>query len=137
MLTFKNSELAPVINFLTDVPLKGRTSRGRTKLVMVLSLKHQELMEDIEELKKEVGIDESLSDEEQAIPENQEKIENYNREFRQLLSEEASANFDEYSQFLEHLITGLHACEVEFSGQDSLIYDKVLDQLEQEKEGKE
>lgn len=132
MLKFKNSELAPVINFLTDVPLKGRASRGRTKLVMVLSLKHQELMEDIEELKKEVGIDESLSDEEQGTPENQDKIDKYNTEFRQLLNEDVSANFDEYSQFLEHLITGLHACEVEFSGQDSLIYDKVLDQLEKE-----
>lgn len=132
MLKFKNSELAPVINFLTEVPLKGRTSRGRTKLVSILAAKHQELMEDIEKLKKEVGIDESLSDEEQGTPENQDKIDKYNTEFRQLLNEEVSANFDEYSQFLEHLITGLHACEVEFSGQDSLIYDKVLDQLEKE-----
>ena len=114
------------------MPLKGRTSRGRTKLVSILAAKHQELMEDIEKLKKEVGIDESLSDEEQGTPENQDKIDKYNTEFRQLLNEEVSANFDEYSQFLEHLITGLHACEVEFSGQDSLIYDKVLDQLEKE-----
>lgn len=132
MIKFKNSELAPVINFLTEVPLKGRTSRGRTKLVSILAAKHQELMEDIEKLKKEVGIDESLSDEEQGTSENQDKIDKYNTEFRQLLNEDVSANFDEYSQFLEHLITGLHACEVEFSGQDSLIYDKVLDQLEKE-----
>lgn len=132
MLQFKNSELAPVVNFLSDLPLKGKASRGRTKLVMQLSDKHQELLEDIEQLKEEVGVDAELTEEEQKAKEYQQKVTEYNSQFSELLSEESAVNFEEYQQFVTPLVTGLYECEVSFSGQDSLIYDRVLEQLEKE-----
>lgn len=135
MLNFKNSELAPVINFISELPLRGKASRGRTKLVMQLSVKHQELVDDIEQLKEEVGIGSELSEEEQNTAEYQHKVAEYNSQFTEIFSETVSADFSEYQQFVDSLVTGLYDCDVAFSGQDSLIYDKVLEQLEKLLEG--
>lgn len=118
MLTFKNSELAPIINFLSDAKLKGRASRGRTKLVFVLSKKHQELVDDLKKLKEETD----------------ETEDEYTTQFNDIVNEDISVNFDEYAHFLEHLINGLYDSETDLSGQDSLIYDKILEQLEKENE---
>lgn len=132
MLQFKNSELAPVINFISEIPLKGRASRGRTKLIMVLSEKHQELLDDIELLKSEHGVDADVSEEVQDSEEYQRKVSEYNTDFSELVSESISADFSEYQHFIESLVSGLYNCDIALSGQESLIYDKILEQLEEE-----
>lgn len=135
VIQFKNLELAPVVNFLSGIALKGKASRGRTKLVMLLSAKHQELLDDVEQLKTEYSVGSKVSEEEQQSAKYQQQLDEYNEQFSELASEVVSVNFEEYQQFVDSLITGLYDCDVAFSGQDSLIYDKVLEQLEKLLEG--
>ena len=55
MLSLKNKELAPIINFLSAVELSPKASRCRSKLVKKLLEKHTELKEDLEEIIEKFG----------------------------------------------------------------------------------
>ncbi|MDM7548041.1 DUF1617 family protein, partial [Lactococcus lactis] len=55
MLSLKNKELAPVINFLSAVELSPKASRCRSKLVKKLLEKHTELKEDLEDIIEKYG----------------------------------------------------------------------------------
>lgn len=55
MLSLKNHELAPTINFLAEVKLSPKASRCRSKLVKKLLEKHAELKEDLDEITEKFG----------------------------------------------------------------------------------
>lgn len=132
MLKFKNAELAPTVNFLGELKLKGKASRGRTKLITVLSNKYEEFQKDIEALKEEFQLPETPPEEAGELKEYQEKVVEHNKQFNEILEDDACADFSEYKSFLPELISGLYDSDTSFNGQDAIVYDLLLEQLEKE-----
>ena len=50
-IKLQNADLVPVGNFLGKLKLKGKASRGRTKLIKLLEAKNKEYNEDREEIR--------------------------------------------------------------------------------------
>ena len=136
MLSLKNKELAPIINFLSKVELSPKASRCRSKLVKKLLEKHAELKEDLEVIIDKFG----KRDENDKII----QLENGNVEFSDdgkeegikeqqiLLDEEVSINLDEIKEKVRFLVSKLDKLDVKFAGNDAVIYDVLMDQLEEE-----
>ncbi|MCT0061630.1 DUF1617 family protein [Lactococcus lactis subsp. lactis] len=136
MLSLKNKELAPIINFLSAVELSPKASRCRSKLVKKLLEKHTELKEDLEEIIEKFGkrddngeiirlengnVDFSEDTKEQGIKEQEE-----------LFDEEISINLDEIKKKVKFLVTNLDQLDTKLSGYDAEIYDMLMDKLEEE-----
>ncbi|CDI47511.1 Orf58 [Lactococcus lactis subsp. lactis Dephy 1] len=136
MLSLKNKELAPIINFLSAVELSPKASRCRSKLVKKLLEKYTELKEDLEEIIKKFG---KRDDNGEII-----RLENGNVEFsedtreegikeqEELFDEEISINLDEIKKKVKFLVTNLDQLDTKLSGYDAEIYDMLMDQLEEE-----
>ncbi len=136
MLSLKNKELAPIINFLSAVELSPKASRCRSKLVKKLLEKHTELKEDLEEIIEKFG---KRDDNGEII-----RLENGNVEFsedtreegikeqEELFDEEISINLDEIKKKVKFLVTNLDQLDTKLSGYDAEIYDMLMDQLEEE-----
>ena len=136
MLSLKNKELAPVINFLSAVELSPKASRCRSKLVKKLLEKHTELKEDLEDIIEKFG---KRDDKGEII-----RLENGNVEFsedtkeegikeqEELFDEEISINLDEIKNKVKFLVTNLDQLDTKLSGYDAEIYDMLMDKLEEE-----
>ncbi|KEY62686.1 DUF1617 family protein [Lactococcus cremoris] len=136
MLSLKNKELAPIINFLSAVELSPKASRCRSKLVKKLLEKHTELKEDLEEIIEKFG---KRDDNGEII-----RLENGNVEFsedtreegikeqEELFDEEISINLDEIKKKVKFLVTNLDQLDTKLSGYDAEIYDLLMDKLEEE-----
>ncbi|KSU13657.1 Phage protein [Lactococcus lactis subsp. lactis] len=136
MLSLKNKELAPVINFLSAVELSPKASRCRSKLVKKLLEKHTELKEDLEDIIEKFG---KRDDNGEII-----RLENGNVEFsedtkdqgikdqEELFDEEISINLDEIKKKVKFLVTNLDQLDAKLSGYDAEIYDLLMDKLEEE-----
>lgn len=136
MLSLKNKELAPIINFLSKVELSPKASRCRSKLVKKLLEKHAELKEDLEVIIDKFG----KRDENDKII----QLENGNVEFSDdgkeegikeqqiLLDEEVSINLDEIKEKVRFLVSKLDKIDTKLSGYDAEIYDTIMDKLEEE-----
>lgn len=136
MLSLKNKELAPIINFLSAVELSPKASRCRSKLVKKLLEKHAELKEDLEEIIEKFG---KRDDKGEII-----RLENGNVEFsedtkeqgikeqEELFDEEISINLDEIKKKVKFLVTNLDQLDTKLSGYDAEIYDMLMDKLEEE-----
>lgn len=136
MLSLKNKELAPVINFLSAVELSPKASRCRSKLVKKLLEKHTELKEDLEDIIEKFG---KRDDNGEII-----RLENGNVEFsedtkeegikeqEELFDEEISINLDEIKKKVKFLVTNLDQLDTKLSGYDAEIYDLLMDKLEEE-----
>ncbi|WKB49147.1 DUF1617 family protein [Lactococcus lactis subsp. lactis] len=136
MLSLKNKELAPIINFLSAVELSPKASRCRSKLVKKLLEKHTELKEDLEDIIEKFG---KRDDNGEII-----RLENGNVEFsedtkeqgikeqEELFDEEISINLDEIKNKVKFLVTNLDQLDTKLSGYDAEIYDLLMDKLEEE-----
>ncbi|MDN5446543.1 MAG: DUF1617 family protein [Lactococcus lactis] len=136
MLSLKNKELAPIINFLSAVELSPKASRCRSKLVKKLLEKHTELKEDLEDIIEKFG---KRDDKGEII-----RLENGNVEFsedtkeegvkeqEELFDEEISINLDEIKNKVKFLVTNLDQLDTKLSGYDAEIYDMLMDKLEEE-----
>lgn len=136
MLSLKNKELAPIINFLSAVELSPKASRCRSKLVKKLLEKHTELKEDLEDIIKKFG---KRDDNGEII-----RLENGNVEFsedtkeegikeqEELFDEEISINLDEIKKKVKFLVTNLDQLDTKLSGYDAELYDLLMDKLEEE-----
>lgn len=136
MLSLKNKELAPIINFLSAVELSPKASRCRSKLVKKLLEKHTELKEDLEDIIEKFG---KRDDKGEII-----RLENGNVEFsedtkeegikeqEELFDEEISINLDEIKKKVKFLVTNLDQLDTKLSGYDAEIYDMLMDKLEEE-----
>lgn len=136
MLSLKNKELAPVINFLSAVELSPKASRCRSKLVKKLLEKHTELKEDLEDIIEKFG---KRDDNGEII-----RLENGNVEFsedtkeegikeqEELFDEEISINLDEIKKKVKFLVTNLDQLDTKLSGYDAELYDLLMDKLEEE-----
>lgn len=136
MLSLKNKELAPIINFLLAVELSPKASRCRSKLVKKLLEKHTELKEDLEDIIEKFG---KRDDNGEII-----RLENGNVEFsedtkdqgikeqEELFDEEISINLDEIKKKVKFLVINLDQLDTKLSGYDAELYDLLMDKLEEE-----
>ena len=144
-LEFKNLELAPIANALGTFRLKGMASRGRSKLIKLLSAKNDEYNSDMQELQdpyilkdkdgKNVPGDQPNTFK---LVEDKDKRKELIEERQKLNEEKAIIEFTEYSNKFKALYDELKNYNYELSDQVAVSYDLLMDQLEKnyEKEGK-
>ncbi|MGM9901072.1 MAG: DUF1617 family protein [Latilactobacillus sakei] len=134
-LTFKNSELAAIGNFLGTLSLKNKASRGRTKLIKLISAKNDEYNEDRKEtLEPFIKKDEAGNNVEGDTPGSvvliEEKRDEANTAIKEIDEESAVIEFTEYSEKMKALYDAIVDYPTEFSNQDAAAYDLLMDQLE-------
>lgn len=134
-LTFKNEELAAIGNFLGTLSLKNKASRGRTKLIKLISTKNDEYNEERKEaLEPFIKKDEAGNDVEGDTPGSvilvEEKQDEANTAINEIDEESAVIEFTEYSEKMKALYDAIADYPTEFSDTDAAIYDLLMDQLE-------
>ncbi|QIW51230.1 DUF1617 family protein [Lactococcus raffinolactis] len=136
MLSLKNQELAPVINFLTALELSPKASRCRSKLVKKLMEKYEEFGEDEKSLFEKYGkrdeTGELLKSEEGVYKLVEDTAAECLTEQQSLVDEEVTINLDEIKDKVKFLVSKLDKLDVKFSGNDAVIYDVLMDKLEEE-----
>ena len=134
-LTFKNEELAAIGNFLGTLSLKNKASRGRTKLIKLISAKNDEYNEERKDaLEPFIKKDEAGKDVEGSTPGSvvliEEKQDEANDAIKEIDEESAVIEFTEYSDKMKALYDAIVDYPTEFSNQDAMAYDLLMDQLE-------
>ena len=129
-ITLKNSELATTINFLKGIPVKGEDSRHRTKLKKQVEVAFGEFIEAEKELMKEFD----LLDENGELlpPEKQDPtaVVTFKHQQSVLYNEEVVIESGAYVKNFNEMPRILKDYEGELSGDEADIYDKLLDQME-------
>lgn len=138
-----NEVLAPSVNFLGTIKLKGKDSRARTKLVNLLTQQVRELQESEQEL-----IDEYAKTDENGKPEKAEngnakidpdRAKEYLAEHSKLMLEQVEIEGGTYVNHIDDCQKILEDYDGELEGQNAQAYDALLDAFEaakSEKEGK-
>ena len=136
MLTLKNNELAPAINFLSGLELAPKASRCRSKLIKKLMEKYEEFSEDEKNLFEKYG----ERDDDGELVKTGEK--NYKlvpetakeclAEQQLLIDEEVMISLDEIKEKVKYLVSKLDKLDVKLAGNDAVIYDVIMDKLEEE-----
>lgn len=134
-LTFKNGELAAIGNFLGTLSLKNKASRGRTKLIKLISAKNDEYIEERKDaLEPYIKKDEAGNNVEGDTPGSvvliEEKIGEANAAINEIDNESAVIEFTEYNEKMKSLYDAIVDYPTEFSNQDAAAYDLLMDQLE-------
>lgn len=129
-ITLKNTELPTAIQFLKSLNLKGSDSRCRSKLVKLLEAPTQEFLQDETELFKEYD----LLDEQGKIKQDgdREKVAQFKVEQNKLYQECVQIDSGTYTPQIEKLQNILENIEIELSGDNAEIYDRLLDEMEGE-----
>ncbi|MCP0886922.1 DUF1617 family protein [Ligilactobacillus sp. WILCCON 0076] len=134
LIEFKNADLVPVGNFLAGLKLKGKASRGRTKLIKLLEDKNKEYNEDREEIRdpyfEHDDKGERVTKDNAYVLKDKTKEKDLNKELIDLANENSKIEFTEYSEKFKALYDGLNNYDYELSNTDAALYDLVLDQLE-------
>lgn len=132
MIFIKNKHLATIANSLGSYSLKGKASRGRTRLMRDINTKYEDLKADLIALQEQHGINPK-----DPIPEDEEekelylaKINEYNKEADTLFEEEVYINVDEYRHLIGALYSELEDYDYELSGQEALLYDTIMEMIE-------
>lgn len=141
-IELKNADLVPTGNFLAGLKLKGKASRGRTKLIKLLEAKNKEYNEDREEIRDPYFLHDDkgsrVTKDNKYVLKDETKGADLNKELADLAKEKAVIEFTEYSEKLQALYEALANYDYELSNTDAVVYDLVMDELENnfEKEGK-
>lgn len=134
-LTFKNEELAAIGNLLGTLSLKNKASRGRTKLIKLISAKNDEYNEERKEtlepfIKKDEAGNSVEGDTPGSVVLMKEKTGEANAAINEIDEESAVIEFTEYSEKMKALYDAIVDYPTEFSNQDAAAYDLLMDQLE-------
>lgn len=136
-----NEVLAPSVNFLGTIKLKGKDSRARTKLVNLLTQQVRELQESEQEL-----IDEYAKTDENGKPEKAEngnakidpdRAKEYLAEHSKLMLEQVEIEGGTYVNHIDDCQKILEDYDGELEGQNAQAYDALLDAFEAAKNEKE
>ena len=131
-ITLKNKELATTINFLKAIPVKGEDSRHRTKLKKQLELAFGELIEAEKELMSEYEL---LDENKELLPlekQNVESVAKFKTQQNILWEEEVVIESGAYVKNFNEMPRILKDYEGELSGDEADIYDRLLDQMEEQ-----
>lgn len=140
-LAFKNKELAAIGNFLGTLSLKNKASRGRTKLIKLISAKNDEYIEDRKEtlepfIKKDEAGNSVEGDTPGSVVLMEEKQDEATAAIKEIDEESAVIDFTEYSEKMKALYEAIIDYTSELSNQDAMAYDLLMDQLESAFENK-
>lgn len=143
-LNFKNIDMVPIANFLGNLTLKNKASRGRSKLIKMLSEKNDERNVEIQEVidkyaeKDEEG--KQVSNEQGNVQWAEGQAEEALAQITDINNEMVGIDYTEYSEKMKNLHTGLEDSDEGISNSEAVIYDLLMDQLENdektESEGK-
>lgn len=134
-LTFKNEELSAIGNFLGTLSLKNKASRGRTKLIKLISAKNDEYIEERKEtlepfIKKDEAGNSVEGDTPGSVVLIEEKQNEANMAIKEIDEESSVIEFTEYNEKMKALYDAIVDYPTEFSNQDAAAYDLLMDQLE-------
>ena len=128
-----------IINFyqlISDVKAKGRQSRAITKFRKLLTEKLAELQDDEKLLIAqyyEVDDEGNAKKDDEGNPISLEDVDtdSYTEDWDDLHDESVVIDLTEYQPYLPHLISSLLDWDQELSGANAVIYDELLDLLEE------
>ncbi|MDN2452517.1 DUF1617 family protein [Lactobacillus sp. UCMA15818] len=135
LIEFENGELVAVGNFLAQAKLKGKASRGRTKLIKSIEDKNKEYNDEINTVRDpyfqvdEKG--EKIVKDNKYILKDESKGKELDKELADLAEETVGIEFTEYSEKIKALYEALNNYNYELSNADAVIYDLLLDKLEE------
>lgn len=135
-ITLKNNDLIPVIDFLKNMPIKGKDSRHRSKLVKQLQAALDGLIEAEKELISEFGL---LDENNELIPaekQDTEAVKEFQKEQKVLYDEEVVIEGGVFAKNFDEMPRILNEYEGELSGAQAEIYDRLLDEMEKEADEK-
>lgn len=139
MLKLKNIELPPTIAFLNRISLRTKASRARTLLVKKLDARLQEYVKFQQEILDKFAVKddtgEVAKDEHGIFTWEEAHVQEGNEAFKELGDEEVFLNIEEYRPNMVFLKAALDDLDMELSGVDALVYDLLMDQLEEEIKG--
>lgn len=140
-LEFQNGELNPYINFLQNLELKAKASRGRTKLIKLLDAKVKEFNDDFQAIRNEFFQKDNngkfIEDKDKnLIVKDGLTKDDAQKAADELSKEKAIVIIDEYLEQIKAMYEALNDYEQAFDGVDATLYDNLLDQLDNIMEGK-
>lgn len=132
-LVFKNYDLVPVGNFLGNLKLKNMASLGRSKLIKLIVAKNEDYQNDLNEIREQYfekdqdGKFKTEKDGRKLVYKNTSKKEEANQQFQNVSDDVAVIPIAEYSNKFKKLYEALQSYDGEFSNQDALLYELVMD----------
>lgn len=139
-IKLENKLIVPVFQFLQEVSLKGKASRGRTQFSKRLQEKSKEFDEALTILRKEyfeTDEDGELKvEEDKYIYKDKSQEEELNGKIKELDEEEFEIQFGEYSIKYDAFFTALDHLEEELNGPKALAYDELMTAYEANEEEK-
>ena len=136
-IKIKNTEIIPTFEFLQDLELLAKASRGRNRLQARLAEKNKEFANDLMDIQKEyfkTNDDGDLitEDGKNLVPIEGSDLQEFNDKVYELNDESAEIIFGEDSDKLEALFAALDDLQVPLSGQKALIYDMLMTAYEEQ-----
>lgn len=136
-IKIKNTEIIPTFEFLQDLELLAKASRGRNRLQARLAEKNKEFANDLMDIQKEyfkTNSDGELitEDGKNLVPIEGSDLQEFNYKVYELNDENSEIIFGEDSDKLEALFAALDDLQIPLSGQKALIYDMLMTAYEEQ-----
>lgn len=135
-IKIKNTEIIPTFEFLQELELLPKASRGRNRLQKRLEEKNKEFANDLTDIQKEYFKTNSegeliTEDGKNLIPIEGSDLQELEYKVEELNNESAEIIFGEDSDKLEALFAGLDDLQIPLSGQKALVYDMLMTAYEE------
>ena len=135
-MEIKNGEITAYVEFLQNLNLKSRASRGRTKLIKLLDKKIDEFNADLNSVRDEFFKKDDKGhfiqdDNGKLVIKDGVSVGEAQAEADKLTNENAVILLDEYEQQINAMYQALDEYDGELSGTDATIYDDLMEKLEQ------
>ena len=135
-MEIKNGEITAYVEFLQNLNLKSRASRGRTKLIKLLDKKIDEFNADLNSIRDEFFKKDDKGhfvedDNKKLVIKDGVSVGEAQAEADKLTNENAVILLDEYEQQIKAMYQALDEYDGELSGTDATIYDDLMEKLEQ------
>ena len=135
-MEIKNGEITAYVEFLQNLNLKSRASRGRTKLIKLLDKKIDEFNADLNSVRDEFFKKDDKGhfvqdDNGKLVIKDGVSVGEAQAEADKLTNENAVILLDEYEQQIKAMYQALDKYDGELSGTDATIYDDLMEKLEQ------
>ncbi|GBG94985.1 hypothetical protein LFYK43_14440 [Ligilactobacillus salitolerans] len=144
VVKFRNAELVAIGNFLGNLNLKNMASLGRSKLIKLIVAKNADYQSDLNVIrdqffeKNEDGEFKTEKGGQKLIYKNVSDRKEADQQFKNISDDVAVISITEYSNKFKKLYEALQNYEGEFSNQDALLYELVMDAFDKcFKDGKE
>lgn len=134
-IAFKNGELVKIANFLGNLKLKNMASLGRTKLIRLISDKNEEYQSDLDEIRNRYFVKDAnnkfKSENGKLIYKNEADKSQANNDVEELATDKAVISTTEYSNKFKKLYQALQDYDGEFSNEEALAYEVVMDAFDE------